>query len=86
MTVNPQYFAIAIVLTAFVAGCASTELRAFRAARDEYEACLAEYPNEPNRCSVLKDAANRRYTDYEAAAKARWGGRGSWRDPEDPWD
>ena len=35
---------------------------------------------------LIKAREEYAYADYEAAAKSRWGGRGSWRDPEDPWD
>ncbi len=65
-------------------GCVSAEHRAFNVAQEEYEECLANHPNEPGRCGVLKDAAKRKYEEYEEAGQSRWGDR-EWRDRETPW-
>lgn len=64
---------VAVALLTGVTACASSEYRAYEAARADYEDCLAEYPAEPDRCGILKDAANRRYAEYEKAAQQRWG-------------
>ena len=53
-------------------GCASPELRAYESAQATYEDCLAEFPNEPRRCDIARDAAHQRYEDYERAARTRW--------------
>jgi hypothetical protein len=75
-----------VLLIAFstTLGCASTELRAYESAQADYEACRESHADEPARCAILKDAARQRYSEYEAAAKNRWGGE--WRDErEHPW-
>lgn len=72
MNIKRTLFFSAATLFLGMSGCASPELRAYESARADYEACVAEYPSEKERCAIAKDAASQRYEDYERAARTRW--------------
>ena len=62
---------VSIVCTA----CVGPAYDRTRDARDAYEACRAEHPDDSEACTEERELARREYDRYERDAQRQWGDR-----------